>query len=1161
MTTDKHPSVPQAVDVQQRLAKLRSEYLARLPGQTAEIRALAARVAGKERDVAAVRELHMQAHRLAGSAATFGVHRLSQAACQLEQLLAPCLAGDWPEDREQTLLQAVADIARWAEQASDADLVPSNRPRPPSPAAARPLVYLLQDDGPQAELITARLGAAGYQVQTFSHAAALKCGNNPPQALLVDIVSPEGGDAGMALVAELRRAYPELPVVGISLRDDIQARLAALRAGALRYLTKPVDLERLTRILDGFTGRSAREPFRILLVDDDESLLAHNEAALRAVGMEVRSVSRPLEVLAAARDLRPDVIVLDVYMPEISGVELAALLRGDDAFSQTPILFLSNETDPAKQLSAMELGGDEFLVKPVAPDRLTAAVEARAKRARHVQRVTGELDRALAEKDYSQFAIDQHAVVSVADAAGNITYANSKFEALSGYAAAELIGKNHRLLKSGVHPDHYYREMWDTISHGRVWHGTLCNRRKDGSLYWVESTIVPFLDGHGVPYQYVSVRTDVTALKQAQQAVELSEERLRRSQIYANIGTWDWNIQTGELYWSDRIAPLFGYAEGKLETTYENFLNAVHPDDRQMLIDAVTACVERGDRYELEHRCVWPDGSVHWMLERGDVVRDAAGKPLHMLGVVQDVTARKLAELALRESRGRLEEAQRIAHLGNWEANLLTGELHWSDQIYHIFGYDPATFTPSVEAFYEAVHPDDMELVRASERRAEDTGVHDVVHRIVRPDGAVRWVRELAELHVDANGKPLRLAGTVQDVTTLKQTELELIRAKEQAEHASRAKSEFLSNVSHELRTPLNAILGFAQLLEMDTDLPAEHRQSTDEILKAGHHLLDLINDVLDLEKVEAGRVELTLEAVACDGLMAECARLVDVTARERGVTLETRSAPVAVQADRVRLKQTLLNLLSNAIKYNTAGGRVMLDLDAGNDMVRIRVTDTGPGISVERQAQLFQAFNRLGAERSGIEGTGIGLVISRRLVEMMGGRIGVESSSGAGSTFWIELPAARETPTGAQAAAPASPLSATGAVRQSVVLYVEDNAPNLRLMSQLFERRPHVNLLTAHSGFLGLDLAAAHGPDLVLLDINLPGMDGYEVLRRLRGLPGMDGVPVVAVTANAMPQDVDRGLAAGFSEYLTKPLDVERLFSVVDRLLASDGAGQGRGG
>ena len=894
-------------------------------------------------------------------------------------------------------------------------------------------------------------------------------------------------------------------------------------------------------------------------------------------------------------------------MPEVNGLELAALLREDDRFAQTPILFLSSETDLHKQLIALDLGAEEFLVKPIAPVHLTSAVRSRAKRARKVQGLSEHLSHAMRENEYQKFALDQHAIVSVADATGIILYVNEKFCEISGYSFLELIGHNHRIIKSDRHPVAFYEEMWLTISSGKVWQGTVCNRRKNGDLYWVESTIVPFLDEHGLPYQYISIRTDVTEImqvevalrterdfsdaainalpgvfyvlsqegrflrfndnliqisgytaqeieqmspldffgaqdkeriaariaqvfteghasteadlvtksgasipfyfqatavdfqgqrcligtgidlseiKHTQAALQASEERLRSSQIYANIGTWDWNIQTGELIWSERIAPLFGYPEGNLETTYDNFLTAVHPDDRQAVIDAVTACIERRAEYHIEHRTVWPDGTVRWLMERGDVTRAADGTPLHMLGVVQDISARKSAQLALTESRTRLEEAQNLARLGNWEADMVTGELHWSEEIYRIFGQNPATFKPSVEAFIQAVHPDDVALVRESEQRAAKTGMHDVVHRIIRPDGAIRYVHELAQTQLDAAGQVTRLIGTVQDVSDLKQAELALIDARDEAERANRAKSEFLSSMSHELRTPMNAILGFAQLLETDSALNADQEDNVNEILKGGRHLLELINEVLDLAKIETGRVDLSLEPVPCASVVKEAINLVKPIADKQGISLEWDTcADIMLRADRMRFKQVLINLLSNAVKYNKPHGAVRLEAFAlDNNRARLQVIDTGPGIPAAHLADLFQPFQRIGAEQSEVEGSGIGLVISKRLIEMMGGSIGVESQVGQGSTFWIELPldntlenAYFDTP------------SMDGADTQSLqplrtILYIEDNPANLKLVTQILSKRPSFYLLSAPTPAIGLDLAAAKHPDLILL-------------------------------------------------------------------------------
>jgi PAS domain S-box-containing protein len=914
----------------------------------------------------------------------------------------------------------------------------------------------------------------------------------------------------------------------------------------------PVMLDQKARLRDACLPAG---PYRVLLVDDDAELLAHYRLLLEGAGMQVRTVPEPLVAMAAADGFRPDVMVLDIDMPECTGLELAAILREHERYAQVPIIFLSDESEIKQKLLALELGGDDFLIKPVDPAHLVATVTVRAKRWRYLQQISDDLRFSLSESTLSRIALDHHAIVSIADTSGNIIYANNKFTEISGYSLAELLGHNHRLLKSGVHPAAFYEEMWATISGGTVWQGEICNRRKDGSYYWVESTIVPFLDANGLPYQYISVRTDITALMQAEQELAEREERLRRSQIYANIGTWDWDIQTGALYWSDRIGPLFGYPEGKLDTTYENFINSVHPDDRQMVIDAVSACVSRGETYNIEHRCVWPDGTVHWLLESGDVTRDMAGKPTHMLGVVQDITRRKEAELALQASERQLKDAQRTASLGHWSLDVASGDIEWSDEVYHIYGRDPAVFQPTLASYYaELMHPDDVAAVQREEQAAYASGRrHGIDHRIRWPDGTLRWVHIEGLAESADNGQPLRISGVVQDITDRKRAEAQLVAARDEAERANRAKSDFLSSMSHELRTPMNAILGFAQLLEADGTLTADQQDSVNEMLSAGRHLLELINDVLDLAKVEAGRVDMSIEPVTFAELAGECMNLIRPLAEGHGIALEwDDSARCALRADRVRLKQALLNLLSNAVKYNRPRGRVRLRLgEAGNGRARLLVSDNGPGIAAAKLVELFQPFHRLGAEQSGVEGTGIGLVITRRLIEMMGGSVGVESEPGIGSTFWIELPLDDGPPTDRIT----SPVTATIPAGMSndasrTVLYIEDNPANLKLVSQLLARRPHVRLLTAHTPTLGINLAVANRPDLVLLDINMPDMDGYEVLAQLRAHDRLHDLPVVAITANAMPRDIERGMAAGFTRYLTKPLNMTLFLETVDRLL-----------
>ena len=384
----------------------------------------------------------------------------------------------------------------------------------------------------------------------------------------------------------------------------------------------------------------------------------------------------------------------------------------------------------------------------------------------------------------------------------------------------------------------------------------------------------------------------------------------------------------------------------------------------------------------------------------------------------------------------------------------------------------------------------------------------------------------------------------------------EALRAlKDRAEAASAAKTEFLSSMSHELRTPMNAVLGFGQLLQLELPAGSRQRGYIDEILKGGQHLLALIDDVLDLARIESGRVQLSVEPIGMAELIDDCLRLVGPLAQRRGIDIAVQPmAALALRADRVRLRQVLLNLLSNAIKYNVDGGRVEIGAETRDDgRVRIAVADSGPGIAAERQHELFQPFNRLGAEHGPVHGTGIGLVIVRRLVEMMGGQVGVVSRPGAGSTFWFELPADER---GAPPAAGA-PADTGTALAGRRVLYIDDNPSNLRLVEQIMARFPAVELLTAQEPLLGVELAEAHRPDLVLLDIQMEPLDGYGVLRRLRSRPALREVPVVAITAEATPRDVERALAAGFAQCVAKPFDVAQLIAAVEQHLGQSATGE----
>jgi signal transduction histidine kinase/AmiR/NasT family two-component response regulator len=395
------------------------------------------------------------------------------------------------------------------------------------------------------------------------------------------------------------------------------------------------------------------------------------------------------------------------------------------------------------------------------------------------------------------------------------------------------------------------------------------------------------------------------------------------------------------------------------------------------------------------------------------------------------------------------------------------------------------------------------------------------------------------------------LIGT--DNSVRKQVELELHNAMAVAEKANLAKSDFLSSMSHELRTPLSAILGFAQLIESGSPLPTtSQKRSVDQILKAGWYLLELINEILDLALIESGKLSLSLEPSSLAEVMHECQAMIEPQAQKRGVSVAFPEfeIPYFVKADRTRVKQVLINLLSNAIKYNKTGGTVIVHcITRTPGRIRVCVTDTGAGLSPEKVSQLFQPFNRLGQEASVEEGTGIGLVVCKRLIELMGGVIGVESTVGQGSVFWIELNLT-DKPQHAASAAEFATVAQTRVqadVQLRTVLYVEDNPANLMLVEDLIARRPDIRLLSARDGNRGVEIARASRPDVILMDINLPGISGIAALKILADDTATAHIPVVALSANAIPRDIERGLEAGFFRYLTKPIKVNEFMDTLD--------------
>ncbi|HJV60573.1 MAG TPA: ATP-binding protein [Albitalea sp.] len=551
-----------------------------------------------------------------------------------------------------------------------------------------------------------------------------------------------------------------------------------------------------------------------------------------------------------------------------------------------------------------------------------------------------------------------------------------------------------------------------------------------------------------------------------------------------------------------------------------------------------------------------------------------------------DVTQRVRAETALREREAGLRRAQSMAQLGHVITRPDGSFESWSETLPRLAGIEPAQMPRSTREWMQRlVHPDDRALFRGKSIEAAVTGARvDVEYRLQKPDGGLVHMRQVIEPidGVDAQGRT-RWFSTLQDNTAQKLAESRVLRINEEleqrvrertaqlevsnqelahatvaAERANRAKSEFLSNMSHELRTPLNAIVGFGQLLSSaDARLRAPERQAVfvDHIVKAGRHLLTLIGEILDLAQIEAGRLSVMMERFALSDVLLECKAMIEPMALQRGIAMHfPPDGDVSVLADHTRLKQVLLNLLSNAVKYNREQGSVTVEATPlGGKRVRISVHDSGSGLAPEQVAALFQPFNRLGQQAGATEGSGIGLVLTKQLVELMGGQIGVRSTPGVGSVFWIELRAdgpVAQAPAAASAATPAGASKPEPSSTVSTVLCVEDNAASLQLVQAVLATRSDVQLLSASNGRLGVELARTHLPAVILMDNNMPEMSGREAQAILRNDPRTARIPVIALSANALPGAVESGLAAGFFRYLTKPVQVSELLAAVDAAL-----------
>jgi len=698
------------------------------------------------------------------------------------------------------------------------------------------------------------------------------------------------------------------------------------------------------------------------------------------------------------------------------------------------------------------------------------------------------------------------------------------------------------------------------------------HKKKDGEIIEVEVTVHDFhFRGRAARMGLIS---DITERLKAEQALHHIMEGAHCLLWQAEVTedeeeSIEWNLQLASEQAAQRFLPL----HVTVEFPYADAWYFARPMEDRERTDRYSAQeIRAGRSYQQEFRVLSQDGTLRWLSEsvRVEVLGE---RKWRCVGASIDITERKLAEEGARMmTRGAqcllwYAFVEDQPHGLEWYID--TPDEEAAQQFFPVKQLPGQLYTG---AFVNSRMPEDRAImrVRCTEALLSGQTGYTQQFRCRRADGEWRWLSETVRVEPLTPGR-WHCVGVCTDITDQKRSEeelearvvertaqiseanVQLFAAKQEADKANQAKSEFLSRMSHELRTPLNAILGFGQILEKQPLTPLQE-ESVQHILKGGRHLLDLINEVLDIARVEAGHIDLSLEPIALAEIVAEACNLVRPLAAEREIVLDADAicAHTHVQADRQRLKQVLINLLSNAIKYNYAGGKVSIrTLPTTENSLRIAVCDTGPGIPPEEQPKLFTPFERLNAAHSGVEGTGLGLALSERIMSAMGGRLTLESVPGTGSTFCIELPLAL-SPTDALAdhLTAAHHLQHSSQERAATILTIEDNLSNLRLMEVLLRSRPCITLLAAMQGSIGLDMARQHEPDLILLDLNLPDISGKEVLSRLQASALTCDIPVVVLSADATPAQIERLLGAGARAYLTKPLDVNEFLHTLDTML-----------
>jgi PAS domain S-box-containing protein len=783
-----------------------------------------------------------------------------------------------------------------------------------------------------------------------------------------------------------------------------------------------------------------------------------------------------------------------------------------------------------------------------------------------------KVTRVLNNLEEQKLAFDQHSIVAITDVKGTITYANDKFCEISGYSKSEIIGQNHRLLNSGLLDKSYWKEMFHVIANGDVWHDEICNKAKDGHLYWVDTTIVPFLGEDGKPESYIAIRTDISEIKQTELILEETNEQMELVMESTSIGIWDWNIKSNEMKFNQAWANILGYEleELKTENMDDWYRHNCHPEDFRKSTKLLEEhWKSSSNQHSCELRMRHKQGHWVWIIDVGKVVsRTEDNKPERMIGTCLDISERKTIEEKVSKQKDYYETL--ISNL-NFPAFVINNEhkvVIWNKACELLTGLKATEVIGTHDhwrGFYKKERPCLADLVLDGNYNDISGLYAEEANHPFASDGkrTQNWCQmpkggnlfldiDACPIH-DNEGNVIAVIEVLRDITERKQAIIDLVAAKNDAESATRAKSEFLANMSHEIRTPMNGVLGMSQIL-IDTKLSQEQHDYVKTIQSSGDALLNIINDILDFSKIEAGKMD--IEPIPFDLQVAvlEVADLLQSKCKDKGIELivnYSTDIPRKFIADPGRLRQILMNLAGNAIKF-TGDGHVLIEVTCikKNDEkaeIRFSVIDTGIGISEEAQVNLFESFSQADASTTRkFGGTGLGLTISKQLVELMGGEIGVDSTLDKGTNFWfiLNLPLSIGNDS--------SPIPHINFSNYHALI-VDDNKVNRDIFCAYLSSW-NMRVESVDSGAEALEKmnAAVEANDpfhIALLDYQMPEMDGEQLGEAIKKDSALKETQLLLLTSSSQRGDAKRFNDRGFAAYMVKPINPSILMDILAML------------